>query len=97
MPDIRKDELDFDDKNWRVAFDSDNNVIIQNETVDREFTFHSDGSVTTPPRDVRNISSPSPGQRAYHDPSISGDSNTEGPAYYDGSAWISVVDGSTIS
>lgn len=46
------------------------------------------------PQDVRNISSPSQGWEAYHDGS---GSNTEGPAFYNGSNWISQVDGSTIS
>jgi hypothetical protein len=48
------------------------------------------------PQDVRTTS-PNKGWIAYHDPSISGDSNTEGPAFNDGSGWISLVDGSTIS
>lgn len=47
--------------------------------------------------DVRTVSSPTQGMRAYHDPSISGDSNTEGPAFYNGTSWISQVDGTTIS
>ena len=46
---------------------------------------------------VRNVTSPENGRMAYHDPSISGDTNTEGPAFYNGSSWISQVDGSTIS
>jgi hypothetical protein len=33
----------------------------------------------------------------YHDPSIGGDANTEGPAFHDGANWISIVDGTTIS
>ena len=44
--------------------------------------------------DVRNISSPLRGDTAYHDGS---GSNTEGPAHYDGTDWISTVDGSTIA
>lgn len=48
-------------------------------------------------RDVRQINSPVQGMLAYHDPSINGDTNTEGPAFYDGSGWTSLVDGSTIS
>ena len=46
------------------------------------------------PKDVRNISSPSEGWVAYHDGS---GSHTEGPAHYDGTVWISTVDGSTIN
>lgn len=46
------------------------------------------------PQDVRNISSPSQGYTAYHDGS---GSNTEGPAHYNGTDWISTVDGSTIA
>lgn len=45
-------------------------------------------------KDVRNISSPNQGNVAYHDGS---GSNTEGLAAYNGSSWISQVDGSTIS
>lgn len=97
MPDISEDEINFDDENWRIAFDSNNNIIVQNETVNREFTFYSSGAVGVPARDVRSISSPSKGDQAYHDPSINSDGNTEGPAFYDGSAWTSLVDGSTIS
>lgn len=46
------------------------------------------------PQDVRNIASPSAGWTAYHDGS---GSNTEGPAFYNGTSWISQVDGTTIS
>ncbi len=46
------------------------------------------------PQDVRNISSPSQGYVSYHDGS---GSNTEGPAHYNGSSWVSTVDGTTIS
>lgn len=46
------------------------------------------------PQDVRNISSPVEGRYADHDGS---GSNTEGLARYDGSSWISQVDGTTIS
>lgn len=46
------------------------------------------------PQDVRNISSPSQGWFAYHDGS---GSNTEGLAAYNGTDWISQVDGSTVS
>lgn len=46
--------------------------------------------------DVRNISSPAQGYVAYHEPSVNSDSNTEGPAFYDGTDWVSQVDGSTI-
>jgi len=49
------------------------------------------------PSDVRDITLPEKGMRAYHDPSINGDGNTEGPVYYDGSSWVSLVDGSTVS
>lgn len=45
-------------------------------------------------QDVRNLSSPSQGWTAYHDGS---GSNTEGPTHYNGTDWISTVDGSTIS
>jgi hypothetical protein len=47
--------------------------------------------------DVRNFS-PDTGVQMYHDPSVSGDSNTEGPAVYlDGGTWTSLVDGTTIT
>lgn len=46
------------------------------------------------PTDVLSLSDPSQGEQAYHDGS---GGNTEGPAFYDGSAWTSTVDGSTIS
>lgn len=49
------------------------------------------------PVDVRAITAPTKGVEAYHDPSVSGDANTEGPAFYNGAAWVSQVDGSTIS
>lgn len=49
------------------------------------------------PQDVTTISSPSQGTVAYHDPSISADGNTEGPAFYNGTNWVSQVDGTTIS
>jgi hypothetical protein len=55
------------------------------------------GVVEHNPSDVRNISSPSQGWTSYHDPSVSGDANTEGPAFYDGSQWVSMVDGSVIN
>lgn len=45
-------------------------------------------------QDVRNISSPSEGDYADHDGS---GTNTEGLARYDGTDWISQVDGSTIN
>jgi len=44
------------------------------------------------PTDVREIGSPRKGFSAYHD----GSGGTEGPAFYDGSSWISLVDGSRI-
>lgn len=46
------------------------------------------------PTDVTALSSPSQGDTAYHDGS---GGNTEGPAFYDGSQWVSTVDGTTIS
>ena len=46
------------------------------------------------PKDVRNISSPSEGFISYHDGS---GSNTQGPAHFNGTDWISTVDGSTIN
>jgi hypothetical protein len=46
------------------------------------------------PQDVRNISSPQQGDISYHG---GAGSNTVGPAHYDGSNWVSLVDGSTIS
>lgn len=49
------------------------------------------------PQDVTTISSPSQGTVAYHDPSVSADGNTEGPAFYNGMNWVSQVDGTTIS
>jgi len=58
-----------------------------------EFTFNTFPANYTP-QDVRNVSSPSRGDTAYHDGS---GSNTEGPAHYDGTDWISTVDGSTIA
>lgn len=45
-----------------------------------------------PPTDVRNLPDRQASE-AYHDPSISGDSNVEGPAVNDGGAWTSLVDG----
>lgn len=45
-------------------------------------------------QDVRNISSPAQGHVAYHDGS---GGNTEGLAAYNGTDWISQVDGTTIS
>lgn len=53
-----------------------------------------DGPIAFSPRDVRSISSPSRGWTAYHDGS---GSNPEGPAFYDGSKWISQIDGTTIN
>lgn len=50
--------------------------------------------ISLDPQDVRNISSPSEGDYADHDGS---GTNTEGLARFDGSDWISQVDGSTIS
>lgn len=52
------------------------------------------GSVSSTPQDVRTIQGPGRGDTAYHDGS---GSNTEGPAFYDGDAWVSQVDGSTIT
>jgi len=46
------------------------------------------------PQDVTDISSPSRGDVAYHDGS---GGNTEGVANYNGTSWVSVVDGTTIS
>ncbi|MEF8825817.1 MAG: hypothetical protein V5A34_05635 [Halapricum sp.] len=46
------------------------------------------------PQDVRAISNPTAGDESYHDGS---GTNTEGPAFYNGSDWISTVDGSTIA
>lgn len=54
----------------------------------------SAGRVEYNPVDVRNISSPAQGWVAYHDGS---GTNTEGLAAFDGSNWVSQVDGSTIS
>lgn len=45
------------------------------------------------PVDVRTLSDPQAGWVAYHDGA--GD-HTEGPAHYDGSDWLSTIDGSTI-
>jgi hypothetical protein len=45
--------------------------------------------------DVRNFSPRDAGAEAYHAPS--GGGNTEGPAFYDGTDWISLVDGTTIA
>lgn len=63
-------------------------------TVDIDVT---DGSVSVEhteytAQDVRSLS-PSRGWEAYHDGS---GSNTEGPAFYDGDRWVSLVDGSPI-
>lgn len=44
------------------------------------------------PRDVTAVSSPVEGMMAYND----GTTGTAGPAFYDGSSWTSMVDGSTI-
>jgi hypothetical protein len=44
------------------------------------------------PKDVTSISNPVEGMEAYHD----GSTGTKGPAFYDGSSWVSLVDGSTI-
>lgn len=45
------------------------------------------------PVDVRTLSDPEEGWTAYHDGS---DDHTEGPAHYDGTDWISTVDGTVI-
>jgi hypothetical protein len=45
------------------------------------------------PTDVTGVSSPERGDVLYND----GTAGTEGPAFYDGSGWTSLVDGSTIS
>lgn len=45
-------------------------------------------------QDVTAISSPSQGDVAYHDGS---GSETVGPAHFDGTDWISIVDGTTIT
>lgn len=52
-----------------------------------------DDSVYYTPQDVTTISSPSAGQVAYNDGTV----GTAGPAHYDGSSWISTVDGTTIA
>jgi len=62
-------------------------------SVRSEFKFNTYPANYTP-QDVRNVSSPSQGDTAYHDGS---GTNTEGLAAYDGTDWISQVDGSTIS
>lgn len=46
--------------------------------------------------DVRPMT-PFRGTTSYHDPSVAGDSNPEGPAFYDGNSWISLVDGNPIN
>lgn len=53
-------------------------------------------SLHFPPTDVRNISISSSfdGTISYHDGS---GANTEGPAHFNGTDWISTVDGTTIS
>lgn len=54
------------------------------------------GLFHTDPRDVRAITTPAPGDMAYHDGT--GTTNTEGPAFYHSvGEWRSAVDGSTIS
>ena len=45
------------------------------------------------PVDVTSISNPVQGMTAYND----GSTGTEGPAHYDGTDWISTVDGTTIA
>ncbi|WP_227357697.1 right-handed parallel beta-helix repeat-containing protein [Haladaptatus salinisoli] len=47
--------------------------------------------------DVRNFTTVPNGTKMYHDPTVSGDTNTEGEAQYIGGSWISLVDGSTIA
>lgn len=45
------------------------------------------------PQDVRNISSPAQGDMAYHDGS---GSHTEGPAFYDSTQWVALLNGEVI-
>lgn len=52
------------------------------------------GALATTALDVRSIGNASKGWQAYHDGS---GGHPEGPAYYDGSDWRSVVDGGVIS
>jgi len=59
-----------------------------------------DGTVAIPvdkvaytPQDVTAIASPEEGLQAYND----GSTGTAGPAFYDGTDWISLVDGTTIA
>lgn len=89
---------------------SGNNVSFFNSADSNVFQVKENGTVRTmggtnfevggnamyqPPKDVRNdVTNPFQGYEAYHDGS---GSNTEGPAFYNGSAWVSQVDGSTIS
>jgi hypothetical protein len=50
-------------------------------------------TVVYTPQDVTAISSPSEGMVAYND----GTTGTAGPAHYNGTDWISTVDGTTIA
>lgn len=51
--------------------------------------------ISLPPQDVRNISSPQQGYVGYHNGD--GTDNTEGPAFYDGTQWWSLVDSTKIN
>ena len=85
-------ELTFKDNDGKVKADDGRTVLdMGNSRIELEKTARK-------PQDVRgNVPENGKGAEAYHDPSINGDSNTEGPAFYDGSEWVSQVDGSVIS
>lgn len=69
----------------QTFLETDGNTVLQ---------IHENETYEAPPQDVTAVSSPSQGQQAYHEGS---GGNTEGPAFYDGDNWISLVDGSTIT
>lgn len=96
-PDIGK-PADFAPTKGRVLQDSETDAVYVGTgtswlNIGSEVGFAS-RLVDFEPIDVRAISGPAEGDVAYHNGS---GTNTAGPAHYNGSSWISTVDGSTIS
>lgn len=90
--DIRSDDRVRFDGNSLTAPGFDGNSITANSITAGSISV--DDTVRYIPVDVRDVGSPLQGYVAYHDGS---GENTEGPAFYNGTAWVSQVDGNIIS